>query len=110
MNRLIRTFKSLFAIVELNFKRSAPDIIFYYPQYFNRGTNGSNDFLKPLIDSCDKNNISYLIFEEPVKNGQVNNDAIPFDSIFYLILILRKFLPLKIMIILIQGNGESLDY
>jgi hypothetical protein len=95
MNRLINSLKSLLAIISLNIKGASPHIVFYYPKHFNRGKNGENDFLKPLIDSCDRNNISYLIFEEPAKNAQKNKSAIPFDFLFYLILVFRKILPLK---------------
>lgn len=95
LTSVFRVFESLLCIVKLNIKRINPDVIFYYPKHFNRGKGGVNEFLKPLIDSCDKNNISYLIFEEPAKNGLRNKKAIPFDLVFYLILIFRKFLMLN---------------
>ena len=94
MYKIIDVFKSLFGIVRLNVKRVRPQVIFYYPQHFNRGRDGTNEFLKPLIDSCKKNNISYLVFEEPSEtNAPRNINAIPFDFALYCILLLRKLLP-----------------
>ena len=74
------------------------DIIFYYPQHFNRNKNGKNPFFEPLINICKSKNIRYLIIEEP-DNKTVfsrNTEAIQFDMYFYIILILRKIIPLSL--------------
>ena len=68
------------------------DVVFYYPQHFNRGASNENQFFKHLLLSCDRNNISYIVFEEPdftIKSNR-NPKAIPFDFMFILILFLRK--------------------
>ena len=68
------------------------DVLFYYPKHFNRGENGENLFLKPLYESCKSNNIRYLIFEEPDRklDKTRNKEAVPFDFIYFLIILLRK--------------------
>ncbi|MEE2700033.1 MAG: hypothetical protein VYD71_01545 [Bacteroidota bacterium] len=74
------------------------DVVFYYPQHFNRGVNNENQFFKHLLQSCDCNSISYIVFEEPdftVKNNR-NDKAIPFDFLYLLILFLRKLYGSKI--------------
>ena len=68
------------------------DVVFYYPQHFNRGKNNENSFFKHLFLSCDSNNISYIVFEEPdftIKSTR-NSKAIPFDFIYLVVILLRK--------------------
>ncbi|HSN59489.1 MAG TPA: hypothetical protein VLR49_01035 [Ferruginibacter sp.] len=96
MNKFTNSFKSLFRITRININSFQPQVLFYYPQHFNQGADGTNDFLKPLIDSCKKNNISFLVLEEPANNNAPRNkNAIPFDFVFYCIILLRKLLPLN---------------
>ncbi|MAR39889.1 MAG: hypothetical protein CMD22_04295 [Flavobacteriales bacterium] len=77
--------KHLFIIKEV-------DVLFYYPQHFNRGVQDENLFFEPFYQSCKLNNKSYLIFEEIDRNSNKNrnNDVIPFDFIYYFIIVLRK--------------------
>jgi hypothetical protein len=72
-------------------------VLFYYPQYFNR-EKGENLFFKPFIEVCEKHNINYLLVEEPDKTTNVprNKAAYKFDVFFFVILVLRKLLPLKL--------------
>ena len=68
------------------------DVVFYYPQHFNRNENNENHFFKHLLLSCDKNNISYVVFEEPdfsIKSIR-NSKATPFDFIYLIVIFLRK--------------------
>lgn len=44
-------------------------ILFYYPQHFNRNEEGTNPFFKPLLETCQRHNISYRLYEEPGGNG-----------------------------------------
>ena len=84
--------KSAFFFLYGIIKKRKYDIIFYYPQHFNRGLNNENQFFKHLLLSCDKNNISYIVFEEPdflIKNNR-NSKATPFDFIYLVIILLRK--------------------
>ena len=77
------------------FKKSF-DVIFYYPQHFNRSENGTNPFFNPLLTFCDENQLRYLLIEEPDRGTTFsrNKKAYRFDFYFYLILILRKSIPL----------------
>lgn len=96
MSKIINCLGSLFDILGLYFKNTNPEIIFYYPQHFNRSKLGDNDFLRPLIDSCGKNAIPYLIFEEPANtNFPRNHNAIKFDLIYFVTIVLRKLIGLK---------------
>ena len=68
------------------------DVVFYYPQHFNRGKNNENLFFKHLLLSCDSNNISYIVFEEPdftIKSIR-NSKATPFDFIYLVVILFRK--------------------
>ena len=73
------------------------DIIFYYPQHFNRNKKGENPFFLQLIDICKTEDINYLIIEEPDNKTLFprNKEAVKFDIYFYAILILRKIIPLS---------------
>ena len=64
------------------------DVIFYYPKHFNRGIKKENYYFNSLIKSCERYNLTYLLFEEPdsYPMSSRNKSAIPFDFIFYLIL------------------------
>ena len=96
MRKIIYAFKSLFQILRPKKERVDPRVLFYYPQHFNRGKDGTNDFFKPFLDCCKKYNISYVLFEEPSEtNARRNKNAIPFDFVFYFIVLLRKLLPLR---------------
>ncbi len=70
------------------------DVVFYYPHHFNRGFEEENIFFNHLYNSCRNNNISYVVFEEPdyYSNQNRNAKAVPFDFIYVLIIILRKFI------------------
>ncbi len=71
------------------------DVVFVSSSFFNRGEGGENILLKPMIESCIKNNLSYLIFEDTdikgiYKNFSRNSQAIRFDFITIIQIILRK--------------------
>ncbi len=71
------------------------DIIFYYPQHFNRNKAGNNPLFSPLLSICKSNNIRHLVLEEPDYNTNYprNNEAITFDIYFFTIILLRKIIP-----------------
>ena len=89
---MIKFITSFFYFFRYLFIIKKVDVLFYYPKHFNRGENGENLFFKPLYESCKSNNISYLIFEEPDKKSDKirNKEAVPFDFIYFLIILLRK--------------------
>ena len=89
---MIKFITSFFYFSRYLFLTKKVDVLFYYPKHFNRGENDENLFLEPLYKSCQLNNISYLIFEEPDRKSDKarNREAIHFDFIYFLIILLRK--------------------
>lgn len=94
---LKKIIESFFFFIIGIFKKRTYDVIFYYPAHFNRGGDGSNSFFEPFYQICENNNISYLVFEEPElsKKSFRNDNAVPFDFIYFLILIMRKIISLE---------------
>ena len=84
--------KSFFQFLKILGKRY--DIVFYYPQYFNRA-NGENPFFTDFISTCDTHSINYLLIEEPSieSNNPRNKKALAFDVFFLKIWVLRKVFP-----------------
>lgn len=76
--------------------RKPYDVVFYYPQHFNRSEKGTNPFFDPLIALCEKNKLRYLVIEEPDSSTSFprNKKAYRFDFWFYFIIISRKLIPL----------------
>ena len=68
------------------------DVVFYYPQHFNRGKNNTNPFFDPLIEACEKNGLRYKVLEEPDSNTSYkrNSKASRFDFWMYMVILLRK--------------------
>ena len=96
---------SFIYFVTLIFRKRSYDVVFYAPRYFNRGENGENLHFKCLIDSCKKNKLTYIIFEEPAECIFARNKkSIPFDFIFYLIIFLRRLMQHNNDIIQIEHN------
>ena len=98
LSNIIHIIKSFaFFISGVLIKRKY-DVIFYYPQHFNRGVNNDNQFFKHILLSCDRNNISYIVFEEPdfTVNNKRNSKATPFDFIYIVIILLRKLYSSKL--------------
>ena len=68
-------------------------ILFYSPQHFNRGVLGSNNFIKPLIEISEKNDISCWVIEEPsFQSNYSRRRVVQFDFILLLIIFLRKII------------------
>lgn len=97
---IISNWKRLFASMNYFLKHifftKEYDVVFVSSVFFNRGHNGENALLKPMIESCKKNNLNFVIFEDAdlkgeYKNFRRSNDSIPFDFISLLQIILRKF-------------------
>ena len=86
-------FSSLIFFIKIIFRKQSVDVLFYYPHHFNRGDNSENMYFQHLYKSCIKNNLSYLIFEEPdFKNSNYKRSKLstPFDFIYLIIILLRK--------------------
>ena len=88
--------KSMRYFISVLFIKKEYDVIFIYENHFNRGKNGENLFLFPMIESCKKNNIKYIVFEDTDLKAAFssfprNKEAIPLDFISLLRIIYRKF-------------------
>lgn len=88
MKNVFRSFIQITHYILFEKKR---DVLFYYPQHFNRSKNGCNPFFERLLEVCSENNISYLLLEEPAYTDKPRNQNAMFsDVLLYLILFLRK--------------------
>lgn len=102
---MMKFLYSLVYFFLLSIRKQYFDVVFYAPAYFNRGEQGENLYFKHLIDCCRKNNLSYIVFEEPSGSKYMRNTkAVPFDFIFYLIVILRRFMRVNDDIIQTENN------
>lgn len=85
---------SFFDITKCFFFNKKPYVIFYYPQHFNRSSNGTNPFFDIMLNTCENNDISYKVLEEP-DNGTDkprNGNAIKGDFLYIMVLVIRKIL------------------
>lgn len=94
MNLKILT-KSFVYFSKMVFIKKEYDVIFVYLNHFNRGENGTNLFLKPFFETCEKNNIKYEVFEDTDLKGAYDKyprgtNNIPLDFITLLRIFLRK--------------------
>lgn len=67
-------------------------VLFYYPQHFNRSNFGTNPFFDSLLKTCEDNGIRYKLIEEPDGGTDKprNKNAIKGDFLYLLILCFRK--------------------
>ncbi len=93
----LRFFSSLSFYRSLSFysylkSNDKTDVLFYYPQHFSFQSKFPL-FISPLIKSLKKNDLTCVIIEEPNINYKKkrSKDVIPFDLIWFLVIILRKF-------------------
>ena len=93
--------KSFFFFLSSFFIRREYNVLFYYPQHFNRGVECQNPFFSTLIETCKRNNIRYILIEEPdyKSNSRRDNNAVYFDFIFVIILVLRKLFSTEMNVI-----------
>ena len=84
-------FSSIKFLVFLN-TRKTTDVLFYFPQSFNSTINYPICLL-PLIESVKRSSLSCKIVEEPdvISLGTRSSKAIPFDFIWFLVIVFRKF-------------------
>ncbi len=88
-------FRSMKYFLKLYFIPQKYDVVFIYHGNYNRGKNKTNSFLKPLIESCKNNNISYIIYESTDlrrKTAYINRDpkSIPLDFILPVQALIRR--------------------
>ena len=89
-------FSSMLYFLKLIFVRKDYDVTFVSSAYFNRGDRGENLLLKPMINSCKKHKLKYIVYEDTDLKGLYDNfnrssEALPFDFISLIQIILRKF-------------------
>ncbi len=72
--------------------KNKTDVLFYYPQHFSYQSKYPL-FLSPLIESIENNGLISLVIEEPKidNKNKRSKDVIPFDFIWFLVIVLRKF-------------------
>ena len=70
------------------------DVVFVSSETFNRGKGGENFLFKPMIEFCKKNNLNYIIFEDPYFKSYTdytkNEESISLDFILIAQIILKK--------------------
>lgn len=97
IKNIISFMKSFLFFFQGIYKKRVFDVVFYYPAHFNRDLTNENNLFMPLYEICKKNNLKFIILEEPELSvsTQRSKMAIPFDFIFIIILVFRKFISLK---------------
>lgn len=70
------------------------ELLFYYPQHFNRSQAGTNPFFDAMLEACDKAGISYDLLEEPDRGTDKprNPKARKADCFFWSVIAVRKVL------------------
>ena len=81
--------------IKLVFIPKKYDVVFVSSVFFNRGEGGENILLKPMIECCNNNNLSFTIIEETDLKGEYkdfirHSRSIPFDFISLVQIIFRK--------------------
>lgn len=89
---LWRIVKSFFQIYGYVLFGKRPDVIFCYPQNFNRSEDGTNPYMDTLMTTCQEANISYRVFEltEVGIPQPQNKDAVKLDFMYWHYVVLSK--------------------
>ena len=92
VKRIVDIFVSFWQLSWRVIFRRKRQVLFYYPQHFNRSARGSNPFFDHLLETCDCHGISYHLIEEPDWDTDKprNNKAIKGDAFFVVVTALRK--------------------
>ena len=89
-----RFFSSMHYFLKLIFIPKDYDVVFVSSETFNRGKGGENFLFKPMIEFCKKNNLNYIIFEDPYFKSYTdytkNEESISLDFILIAQIILKK--------------------
>tara|TARA_X000000950_G_scaffold289535_1_gene415068 strand:+ start:5316 stop:6569 length:1254 start_codon:yes stop_codon:yes gene_type:complete len=85
---------SFIYFLKLIFSSKNYDVVFMSTSFFNRGKEGENYLLSPMIKYCIENELSYVVFEETYFKSylscKVNKKSTPFIFISLIQIILRK--------------------
>lgn len=68
------------------------NLLFYYPQHFNRSKDGTNPFFDRMLEICDRHGIDYDLMEEPDRGTDKprNPRAAKADAFFWAVTVIRK--------------------
>lgn len=71
-----------------------PDVIFYYPQHFNRSVAGTNHYFQPLIDLCTQSGFNCLVLEEPAYGCGFPRDSrnMCADAFYWFVWLMHKLM------------------
>lgn len=93
-NNLKDFLSSFIYFMKLIFTSKNYDVVFMSTSFFNRGQEGENYLLSPMIKYCIENELRYVVFEETYfksyLNYKVNKKSTPFIFISLIQIILRK--------------------
>ena len=93
-NNLKDFLSSFIYFFKLIFTSKKYDVVFISTSFFNRGQEGENYLLSPMIKYCIENELSYVVFEETYLKSylsyKVNKKSTPFIFISLIQIILRK--------------------
>jgi hypothetical protein len=85
---------SFIYFIKLIFTSKNYDVVFMSTSFFNKGQEGENYLLSPMIKYCIENELNYVVFEETYfksyLNYKVNKKSTPFIFISLIQIILRK--------------------
>ena len=85
---------SFIYFIKLIFTSKNYDVVFISTSFFNRGQEGENYLLSPMIKYCIENELSYVVFEETYfksySSYKVNKKSTPFIFISLMQIILRN--------------------
>lgn len=84
--------KSTFQIGKHIILGKHPDVVFYYPQHFNRSAGGTNPYFEPLLKIAVDNGLEYLLLEEAAGGYPSDKRSIKADALYWLIWAIRKVL------------------
>ena len=80
--------------IRLIFTTKNYDVVFMSTSFFNRGQEGENYLLSPMIKYCIENELSFVVFEDTYfksySSYKVNKKSTPFIFISLIQIILRK--------------------
>lgn len=94
LNNFKDFLSSFIYFLKLIFTSKNYDVVFISTSFFNRGQEGENYLLSPMIKHCIENELSYVVFEETYFKSylsyKVNKKSTPFIFISLIQIILRK--------------------
>ena len=85
---------SFWQLTTMVFFSKRPQVLFYYPQHFNRSAETTNPFFDPMLKECERHDIPFVLIEEPDYSSDKprNKNAIKGDALFLMIVVLRKII------------------